>query len=88
MKYEGPNSYQSNDMANVKVFTDKQTDKHTDGQTDKPKTICHVVSMRGHNKNPTGNAVPINGIRSIDNQSVKNAGVAFVNGANERNEFF
>ena len=26
MKYEGPKSYQSIDMANVKVFADKQTD--------------------------------------------------------------
>ena len=35
MKYEGPNSYQSKDMANVKVFADKRTD----GQTDSPKSI-------------------------------------------------
>ena len=26
VKYEGPNSYQSKDLANVKVFADKQTD--------------------------------------------------------------
>ena len=26
MKYEGYNSYQSNDMANIKVFADKQMD--------------------------------------------------------------
>ena len=32
LKYEGPNSYQSKDMANVKVFAGKQTDG--------PKTIC------------------------------------------------
>ena len=32
MKYEGPNFYQSKDMANVKVFADKQTDKWTNGQ--------------------------------------------------------
>ena len=32
MKYEGPNSYQSKAMANVKVFVNKQTDK--------PKNIC------------------------------------------------
>ena len=31
-KYEGPNSYQSKDMANVKVFVNKQTDE---GQMDK-----------------------------------------------------
>ena len=29
MKYEGPKSYQSEDMANVKVFADKQTDAQT-----------------------------------------------------------
>ena len=29
VKYEGPKSYQSKDMANVKVFADKQTDKMT-----------------------------------------------------------
>ena len=27
VKHKGPNSYQSKDMANVKVFADKQTDK-------------------------------------------------------------
>ena len=32
MKYEGPNSHQSKDMANVKVFADKETDKQP-GQT-------------------------------------------------------
>ena len=32
MKYEGPDSYQSKDMANVKVFVDKQTDKWTHRQ--------------------------------------------------------
>ena len=35
MKYEGPNSYQSKDMANVNVFAYKQTDKWTARQTDK-----------------------------------------------------
>ena len=32
MKYEGPTSYQSKDMANVKVFADKQMDGRTKGQ--------------------------------------------------------
>ena len=32
VKCEDPNSYQSKDMANVKVFADRQTDG--------PKTIC------------------------------------------------
>ena len=31
-KYEGPKSYQSKDMANVKVFVDKQTDTQTNGR--------------------------------------------------------
>ena len=35
VKYEGTNSYRSKDMANVKVFADKQTDK----RMDRPKTI-------------------------------------------------
>jgi hypothetical protein len=35
MKYESPITYHSKDMDNVKVFTDRQTDK----QTDRPKTI-------------------------------------------------
>ena len=32
MKYEGPNSYQSKDMPNIKVFADKQTDKPINGR--------------------------------------------------------
>ena len=33
VKYEGPNSYQSKDMANVKVFTDKKKpDQQTNGR--------------------------------------------------------
>ena len=39
-KYEGPNSYQSKDMANVKVFADIQMDKPKNGQADGSKTIC------------------------------------------------
>ena len=35
MKYEGPNSYQPTDMANIKVFTDKQKDKRTNRQKDR-----------------------------------------------------
>ena len=38
------NFYQSKDMANVKVFADKQTDKRT-GQ----KLYSPDLSMRGHN---------------------------------------
>jgi hypothetical protein len=40
MKYESPITYHSKDMANVKVFADRQTDRQTEGQTDRPKTIC------------------------------------------------
>jgi hypothetical protein len=32
MKYESPTTYLSKDMANVKVFADRQTDKQTDRQ--------------------------------------------------------
>ena len=47
MKYEGPDSYQSKDMANVKVFVNKQTDKRTDGQIDGSKTICPLSTDVG-----------------------------------------
>jgi hypothetical protein len=40
MKYESPITYHWKDMANVKVFADRQTDEQTDRQTDRPKTIC------------------------------------------------
>ena len=43
---------QSKDMANVKVFADKQTDKWTQGQTDEPKTICtRPIDAGGGHKN-------------------------------------
>ena len=50
VKYEGPNCYQSTDMANVNVFADKQTDKKTQGQTDSQKLYAPDLSMRGHKK--------------------------------------
>ena len=45
MKYEGPNSNQSKDMANVKVFADIEMDKRT-GQ----KLYALDLSMQGHKK--------------------------------------
>ena len=42
MKYEVPNSYQSKDMADVKVFVDKQMDEQT-GQL----LYAPNLSMRG-----------------------------------------
>ena len=45
VKYEGPNSYQSKDIANVKVFADKQTDKRIYGLTDQ-KLYAPDLSMR------------------------------------------
>jgi hypothetical protein len=36
MKYENPITYHSKDMANVKVFADRQKNR----ETDRPKTIC------------------------------------------------
>ena len=36
---KAPTPYQSKDMANVKVFADKQNDKRKDGHTERPKTI-------------------------------------------------
>ena len=50
VKYAGPNSYQSKDMANVKVFVDKQNYKRTDRQTDGLKTICPRSIDAGKNK--------------------------------------
>ena len=60
VKYEGPKSYQSKDMANVKFLqTNKQTDNLTNEQTDGSKTICPQsidegatlhLSMWGHKK--------------------------------------
>ena len=47
VKYEGPNSYQSKDMASVKVFVDKRTDKWTNGRTAQ-KLYAPDLSMRGH----------------------------------------
>ena len=41
VKYEGPNFYQSKDMANIKVFADKQTIQELYGPD---------LSMRGHKK--------------------------------------
>jgi hypothetical protein len=43
MKYECPITYHSKDMANVKVFADRQTDR----QMDRPKTICPLSFDRG-----------------------------------------
>ena len=40
VKYEGPNSYQSKDISNVKVIADKQTDKRKGQAPD--------LSMQGH----------------------------------------
>ena len=40
VKYEGPDSYRSKNMANVKVFADKLTHGQTDGQkTISPRSI-------------------------------------------------
>jgi hypothetical protein len=43
MKYESPITYHSKDMANVKVFADKQTDRRT-GQ----KLYVPDLSIQGH----------------------------------------
>ena len=46
--WEWVNSFQSKDMANVKVFTDKETHRWMNGQTNQPKTIYPNLSMWGH----------------------------------------
>ena len=48
VKYEGPNSYHSKHMANVKVFADKQMDVRTHGQA--KNYMSPELSMRGHKK--------------------------------------
>ena len=53
MKYESPITYHSKDMANVKVFADRQTDRQTDKQTDRrtgQKLYAPDLSIRGHKK--------------------------------------
>ena len=49
MKYEGHMSYQSKDMANVKVFTDKQN-RQTNDQTKGQKLYAPDLLMYGHKK--------------------------------------
>jgi hypothetical protein len=46
MTYESRITYHSKDMANVKVFADRQTDKHTDSQ----KLYAPDLLIRGHKK--------------------------------------
>ena len=50
MKYESLITYHSKDMANVKVFADRQTDKQTDRRTGQ-KLYAPDLSIRGHKKN-------------------------------------
>jgi hypothetical protein len=45
MNYESPITYHSKDMANVKVFADRQTDKQTG-----KKLYAPDLSIRGHKK--------------------------------------
>ena len=52
MKYEGHNSYQSKDMANVKVFADKQMDKQMNRQTNRQaKNNMPPINQGGGIKN-------------------------------------
>ena len=53
VKYEGPNSYQSKDMANVKVFADKETDKRT-GQNYMPP-IYRCIGINIWHRESSGN---------------------------------
>ena len=47
VKYEGSNSYQSKDMANVKVFPDNQMDKRMDRQMGQ-KLYALIYRCGGH----------------------------------------
>jgi hypothetical protein len=46
MKYESPITYHSKNIANVKVFADRQTNI----KTDRPKLYAPDLSILGHNK--------------------------------------
>ena len=43
MKYEGPNTYQTRDMANVKVFANKETEKRTSQKRYAPIYRCRGI---------------------------------------------
>ena len=47
MKYEGPKCYQSKDMANVKVFADKQTNARTSQKLYVPDLLMQVYKNTG-----------------------------------------
>jgi hypothetical protein len=47
MKYESPITYHSKDMANVKVFAERQTDKQTNRRTGQ-QLYAPDLSIRGH----------------------------------------
>jgi hypothetical protein len=49
MKYESPITCHSKDIANVKVFADRQTDRQTDRRTGQ-KLYAPDLSKRGHKK--------------------------------------
>jgi hypothetical protein len=49
MKYESPITCYSKDMANVKVFADRQTGGQTDRRTGQ-KLYAPDLSIRGHKK--------------------------------------
>ena len=53
VKYESSITYHSKDMANVKVFADRQTDRQTDKQTNRrtgQKLYAPDLSIRGIKK--------------------------------------
>jgi hypothetical protein len=49
MKYESPITYHSKDIANVKVFADRQTERQTNRRTGQ-KLYASDLSIRGHSK--------------------------------------
>jgi hypothetical protein len=49
MKYESPVIYHSKDMANVKVFANRQMDRQTDRRTGQ-KLYALDLLIRGHKK--------------------------------------
>ena len=98
MKYEGPNSFQSKDIANVKVLADKQTDRRMDRQTDRVKNyIPQVYPCRGIKitLEKIGNASGHNVFKICLSENVRRTGNYEVQGSHanftsdsQRNELF
>ena len=59
MKYKGLKSYQSKDIANVKIFADKQTDAQTNGQAQNYMPLIYRCGGKKKSFNPLSIHQPI-----------------------------